>query len=214
MQLNWADDVPGDIKQTQWEEDPSEPRFRVKEAKRGVPQREILFAPRAWSSHRRTMQGPIWPAKDIGRINFADIQAATDLTTGEVLDRVGLWHLVLEHREDSPPWYVQWADQHLMVLCLVVFARQELGKFQSSMRAKVNMALLGAGHVQIDDEGFKSIIQSVREGYDGWSELVNLIALLSERERDACLILAKALLIEKSKEPSVAESIFQQTPAS
>lgn len=211
--LVFPDEEPGGIKQTPWQKEPDAPRFRVVMRERGEAQQEVLFAPAAWGSHRRTMQGRAWPAKDVVWIDFADIHEVADLLTGEILDRVSMWKLVLAHRDDVPPWYVQWADQHLMVLCMVSFVRQELGKFQASMRPLVNSALSEAGHSEINDEGFKSISQAVREGYKGRLDLTDQVALLTELERNACRTLARILLTDKSKEPAIADVIFQQTPA-
>lgn len=214
MQSIWTNDVPGDLKQTQWEAEPNNPRFRVLVCRRGHPKQEMLFAPAAWASHRRTMKGYVWPGRNRAEINFADVHTATDLNTGVVLDRVGLWKLVLAHRDDVPPWYVQWADQHLMMLCMVVFARQELGRFQSSMRTQLNAAFLEVGYTEIDTDGLKPVGQLVRDGYDGEFDFSGQVALLTDIERHVCRNLARAFLIDKSKDPGVADRIFQQTAAS
>lgn len=141
-------------------------------------------------------------------MNFADVVTATDLQTGEVLTRVGLWLSVLHHREDAPPWYVQWADQHLLVLCLVGFVRQELGQFRASMRQQVNAALQGLGHAPLDDDGFKSITQAARDGYNGCRSLAAQVRLLTDAERLACRRLVEPLLFAKGMDPAQVGKYF------
>lgn len=167
-----------------------------------------MFAPERWGSDRRNLRGWSWPERESCSIPFADILSAVDLATGEVLSRVGLWTTVLHHRDDEPPWYVRWADQHLMVLCLVGFVRQELGQFKSTMRARVNFALSDAGHVEVDDEGFKFIIQAMREGYQDSLSLVHQVSLLTDLELLACRKLALELLAASGKDASRADAVF------
>ena len=204
----FPDEEPGAMKQTEWQKNPEEPKFQVTVAVRGEPQQELLFTPSAWGSHARTMQGMEWPSKDIVWVNFAHIREAKDLKTGEILDRVGMWKLVLDRNDENPPWYVQWADQHLMVLCLVGFVRKEIGKFTAPMRPQIIAALQAVGYESLDDDGFKSIAQAVREGYAGCMSLSAQVSLLSSAERDACRTAAKALLESKGLEVTSADKAF------
>lgn len=134
---------------------------------------------------------------------FADIVSAVDLETGEVLSRVGLWKSVLHHRDDVPPWYVCLADQHLMTLCLVMFVRREVGTFKKAMRPLVNAALCEVGYEPLDDEGFKSIIQAVRDGYNGQMTLLEQVALLTEQEKAACRRCLTTMLPQKDMDLSL-----------
>lgn len=141
-------------------------------------------------------------------MSFADVLSAVDMQTGEVLTRVGLWLSVLHHRDNEPPWYVQWADQHLMVLCLVGFVRQEIGLFKAAMRPQINTALEAAGHQPLGDDGFKSIVQAVRDGYNGCMALSGQVALLTVSEREACRVVTRVMLESKGIDPAAAGTVF------
>lgn len=206
---SFRDEVPGAPKQTQWQTAPSSARFRLTVNRRGTPLREVDFTPRAWASDRRAMSGVVWPGEVEEAFTFADITSAIDLHSGELLDRAALWSLVLAHRDDAMPWYVQWADQHLMVLCLVGFVRQELGQFKAAMRPQVNDALLSVGYAPLDEDGFKSIIQATRDGYNGGMTLLDQARMLTDSEREACMTVARTLLETKGVESRMAEAVFK-----
>ena len=205
----FPDELPGARKQTQWQKNPSSARFRLTVNRRGTPLREVDFSPRAWATDRRGMSGVTWPGEVAEAFTFADIASAIDLQPGELLDRVALWNLVLAHREDAVPWYVQWADQHLMVLCMVGFVRQEFGQFKAAMRPIVNDALVSVGYGALDEDGFKSIIQAARDGYNGGMTLLDQVRLLTDSEREACMTVARTLLEAKGVQSRVAESVFK-----
>lgn len=173
-------------KETRWPRDPQRPFFKITVYRRGHSKEVVEFSPEPWATNRRDLCGWSWPERKKCAMFFADVVSAIDMHTGEVLTRVGLWQSVLHHRDDAPPWYVRWADQHLMTLCLVMFARKEFGSFKSSMRPLVNAALNEAGYQPLDEEGFKSIIQATREGYHGHMDLQEQAALLTEREKAVC----------------------------
>ncbi|KGG90860.1 hypothetical protein P245_15615 [Comamonas thiooxydans] len=206
---SFRDEVPDAPKQTQWQAAPSAARFRLTVNRRGTPMRVVDFTPRAWATDRRAMSGVVWPGEVEEAFTFADIASAIDLHSGELLDRVALWNLVLAHRDDAIPWYVQWADQHLMVLCLVGFLRQELGQFKATMRPQVNDALLSVGYAQLDEDGFKSIIQATRDGYNGGMTLLAQARMLTDSERVACMKVARTLLEAKGLGSSMAEAVFK-----
>lgn len=210
----FPDEEPGAIKQTQWQKKPDHARFRVVERVRGKPNAEWLFSPSAWGSHRRSMVGVSWPDGDHSEIDFASVIEATDLESGEVLDRIGLWRLVLAHREDAPPWYVQWADQHLMLLCMIGFARKEWGKFTADMRSSANTALVEGGFLPVDDEGFKSITQSTKAGYGGYESLEGWIRLLDDSERAVCMSFANAIQQAKDGDLGRVAACFGKPKAS
>ncbi len=174
------EEVP--LNKTRWPRNPQQPYFKITVHRRGHSREVVDFSPEPWATNRRDLCGWSWPERKKCGIYFADVVSAIDMHTGEVLSRVGLWQSVLHHRDDAPPWYVRWADQHLLTLCLVMFARQELGSFKSSMRPLVNAALQQAGHEPLDDEGFKSIIQSTKVGYNGCFILAEQVALLNDKE--------------------------------
>lgn len=184
------------------------PRFKVVVRSRGHPEETLEVTPAAWGSHRREMQGISFPDKEIVFVPFADVHEAIDLATGEMFGRVGFWKEVLAHREDDPPWYVRFADQHLMVLCLVGFVRQELGQFKAAMRPQVNFALQSVGYVPLDDDGFKSIIQSVSSGYNGHMTLRTQVDLLTADEKRACKEVARTWLGSKSMDLQKADQTF------
>jgi len=198
----------GEKKESRWPENPLQPCFQIEVRRRGRADVTVMFAPERWGSHRRDLRGWSWPGRESCVIPFADVLSAVDLATGEVLSRVGLWTTVLHHRDDETPWYVRWADQHLMVLCIVGFVLQELGKFKSSMRARVNSAVREAGHAEVDEEGFKFIIQAFREGYQGSLSLGYQVTLLTELELLACRNLALELLAVEGKDASRADAVF------
>lgn len=175
-----AEDAP--LKETRWPRNPQQPYFKITVHRRRHSREVVDFSPEPWATNRRDLCGWSWPERKQCGMSFADVVSAIDMRTGEVLTRVGLWQSVLHHRDDAPPWYVQWADQHLLALCLVMFARQEFGSFKSSMRAQVNAALEAVGYEPLDDEGFKSIIQSTKVGYNGCLTLVEQVALLNNEE--------------------------------
>ncbi len=182
---NWGwvgiqEDAP--LKQTRWPRNPQQPYFRITVHRRGHQREVVDFSPEPWATNRRDLCGWSWPERKQCGMAFADVVSAIDMYTGEVLSRVGLWQSVLHHRDDAPPWYVRWADQHLLTLCLVMFARQEFGSFKSSMRPLVNAALAQVGYEPLDDEGFKSIIQSTKVGYNGCLTLEEQVALLNSVE--------------------------------
>lgn len=207
--FKWSEDSMeiGPKKESRWPENPQQPCFQIEVRRRGIDGATIMFAPERWASNRRDLCGWSWPGREKCGIFFADISSAVDLATGENLSRVGLWTTVLHHRDDEPPWYVRWADQHLMVVCLVGFARQELGKFKSTMRAQVNSALLDAGHVEVNDEGFKFIIQA-KVGYQGRLSLEHQVSLLTDAELLACRKVALELLAAAGKDASRADAVF------
>ena len=204
----FPDEEPGVMKQTEWQKNPDAARFKFTLNHRGASPQVVDFSPRAWATHRRSMFGVVFPSAEEMEIPFTDVLTAIDLKTGEVLNRIELWNLVLAHRDDAVPWYVQFADQHLMVLCLVGFARQEFGKFASSMRLQVNAALQEAGYPPLDDTGFKSVIQAMREGFNGRMTLVDQVPLLTAVERDACRACAVSLLVVKGLDAAKAEATF------
>ncbi|WP_312593951.1 hypothetical protein [Comamonas terrigena] len=206
----FPDEEQGASKQTSLPRNPEAAQYRLSIQARGQGHEEVDFSPVAWSSNRRDLGGLRLPAKEHFVVPFADVASALDLQSGEILDRVQLWNAVLEHRDDPVPWYVQWADQHLMVLCLIGFARQELRQFQTSMRSLVNEALVHAGHACVDDEGFKSIVQASKEGYNGVQRLERQVALLTSAERSACQKCACALLALKQQPQEAAYKVFQE----
>lgn len=175
------EDAP--LKQTRWPRDPQKPYFKITVHRRGHSREVIDFSPEPWATNRRDLCGWSWPGRKKCGIYFADVVSAIDMHTGEVLSRVGLWLSVLHHRDDAPPWYVRWADQHLLTLCFVMRARVAFGSFKSSMRPLVNDALKEVGYEPLDDEGFKSIIQSTKVGYNGCMSLEEQVALLNSKER-------------------------------
>lgn len=61
--------------------------------------------------------------------------------------------------------------------------RQELGQFKATMRPHVNDALLSVGYAQLDEDGFKSIIQATRDGYNGGMTLLDQVRMLTDSER-------------------------------
>lgn len=204
----FPDEKQGASKQTSLPRNPEAAQYRLSIQARGQGHEEVDFSPVAWSSNRRDLGGLRWPAKEHFVVPFADVASALDLQSGEILDRVQLWNAVLEHRDDPIPWYVQWAEQHLMVLCLIGFARQELGQFQSAMRTQVNESLVHAGFAGVDDEGFKSIAQASKAGYNGLQRLDRLVTLLTPAERSACLRCAYALLDLKQQPHDAANKVF------
>lgn len=195
-------------KLSRWPENPDHPHFKICVHRRGALSEIVDFAPERWASNRRDLCGWSWPSRKHCGMNFADVVSATELQTGAVLSRVGLWLSVLHHRDDAPPWYVQWADQHLMVLCLIGFARQELGHFKATMRPQVNEALQAVGCAPLDEDGFKSITQAMREGYNGCMTLREQVPLLTNSERVACRNVAKAMLESKKLDVGIAQDIF------
>lgn len=201
-------EVVATTEQTRWPANPQQPFFRITVHRRGELPETVDFSPEPWASNRRDLCGWSWPGRKMCGMNFADVVTATDLQTGEVLTRVGLWLSVLHHREDAPPWYVQWADQHLLVLCVVGFVRQELGQFRAAMRQQVNAALQGLGHAPLDDDGFKSIMQAARDGYNGCRSLGAQVRLLTDAERLACRRLVEPLLSAKGLDPAQAGKYF------
>lgn len=176
-----AEDAP--LKVTRWPRNPQQPYFKITVHRRGQGLEVVDFSPEPWATNRRDLCGWSWPERKQCGMSFADVVSAIDMHTGEVLTRVGLWQSVLHHRDDAPPWYVRWADQHLLTLCLVMHARQKLGSFKSSMRPLVNAALQQVGYEPLDDEGFKFIIQSTKVGYNGCLTLEEQVALLSDKEQ-------------------------------
>ena len=170
-------------KETRWPRDPQQPYFKITVHRRGKSREVVDFSPEPWATNRRDLCGWSWPERKKCGIYFADVISAIDMHTGEVLSRVGLWQSVLHHRDDAPPWYVRWADQHLLTLCWVMRARHEHGSFKSSMRPLVNAALQQVGYEPLDDEGFKFIIQSTKVGYNGCLTLEEQVALLSDKEQ-------------------------------
>ncbi|MFG0598411.1 hypothetical protein ACF8OH_27175 [Delftia sp. WSY_9] len=193
---------------SRWPENPQQPCFQIEVKRRGGDVKTIMFAPERWASNRRDLCGWSWPGREYCSVYFADISSAVDLDTGEKLSRCGLWKTVLHHRDDELPWYVRWADQHLMVLCLVGFVRQELGQFKSAMRARVNSAMIEAGHVEVDDEGFKFITQAMKVGYQGSLSLGYQVALLTEVELLACRKAAFDLLSAAGRDASCVDAVF------
>ncbi len=204
----FPDEEQGANKQTSLSRNPKVAEYRLRIHVRGEALREVDFSPVAWGSNCRDLGGLRWPAKEHFVVPFADVASALDLQSGEISDRVQLWNAVLEHRDDPVPWYVQWADQHLMVLCLIGFARQELRQFQTSMRSLVNEALVHAGYACVDDEGFKSIVQASKEGYNGVQRLERQVSLLTSAERSACQKCACALLALKQQPHDAANKVF------
>ena len=204
----FLDEESGAMKQTEWQKNPDEARFKLALHRRGAPTQAVDFSPRAWATHRRAMFGVVFPGAEEMEIPFADVLTATDLKTGEVLNRVELWKLVLAHRDDDVPWYVQFADQHLMVLCLVGFVRQELGQFKATMRPQVNEALEVVGYAPLGDDGFRSITQAMRDGYNGCMTLREQVRLLTDAERHSCMQIACAMLASKNSDVIVAENLF------
>lgn len=170
------------LKVTRWPRNPQQPYFKITVHRRGQGREVVDFSPEPWATNRRDLCGWSWPERKQCGMSFADVVSAIDMHTGEVLTRVGLWQSVLHHRDDAPPWYVRWADQHLLTLCLVMRARQEFGSFKSSMRPLVNATLAQVGYEPLDDEGFKSIIQSTKVGYNGCLTLEKQVALLNDKE--------------------------------
>lgn len=175
-----AEDVP--LKETRWPRNPQQPYFKITVHRRGQSREVVDFSPEPWATNRRDLCGWSWPERKQCGMSFADVVSAIDMHSGEVLTRVGLWQSVLHHRDDAPPWHVRWADQHLLTLCLVMHARQELGSFKSSMRPLVNAALQKVGYEPLDDEGFKCITQSTKVGYNGCLTLEEQVALLNSVE--------------------------------
>lgn len=193
---------------TRWPKNPQQPFFRITVHRRGEQPETVDFSPEPWASNRRDLCGWSWPSRKMCGMNFADVVTATDLQSGEMLTRAGLWLSVLHHREDAPPWYVQWADQHLLVLCVIGFVRQELGQFRAAMRQQINAALQGLGYAPLDDAAFKSIMQSMGDGYNGCRSLGAQARLLTDAERLACRRLVEPMLSAKGLDPAQAGKYF------
>lgn len=206
----FPDESPDALKQTQWQKKPDAPRFELTLSVRGGGVSKVLFSPKAWCTNRKELGGVSCPDGQLSYVPFVHVASAVDLETGEVLSRIELWRLVLAHRDDDVPWYVVWADQHLMVICLILFARQELKKFTAGMHQQANAALVNAGYESLDADAFKAMAQAANSGYEGCSSLAGMVSLLTDDERLCCLAFAQNILREKGADVLAANVCFDK----
>lgn len=206
----FPDEETSALKQTQWQKNPDTPRFELSLSVRGGGAAKLAFTPKTWSTNRKELGGVSWPDGESSHIPFVHVASAVDLATGEVLTRTELWRLVLTHRDDEMPWYVTWADQHLMATCMITFCRQELKKFTAAMHQQANDALIQAGYGSLSADAFKSIAQAASGGYEGYTSLADMVSLLTDSERHCCLNFAKQILQEKGLEELAANACFDK----
>ena len=189
----FADELPGALKQSSWPELPAGPRFRV-QFLQGSEISRIEVSPTRWESHRTAFGGLAWPARSRVEIEWAAVIQATDLETGESLDRCGFWRTVLQHRSDEAlPWYVAWADQRPVVDSLAACTRALVGQFRAKHFPVVNDVLAALKLPTVDDAGMRAIGKAVGNG--------DFVRPLTAIERAACRVAIRKICVAAKVDP-------------
>lgn len=207
-EATFLDELPDALKQSPWPESPQKARFRITTKARGAAPRTIECAPVRWGSHRRTMSAHVWPSHEIEGIDFADVDNAIDLETGEVLSRVDLWRSVLSHRhQEDVPWYVRLADARALSHAIILISREATGRFLAKDLPHLNAALAATGAPTLTPTELAELASNAaRSGDEGRTiSAKDAVAQLSEHEKQAA---AQAINeMATAKKPEVAQRL-------
>lgn len=208
----FLDEEPGAFKQSPWSDAPTRPRFRVTLRARRQPTAVLECAPQRWGSHRRTMGAHVWPSQEIIYFDFADVDNAVDLESGEILNCVELWRSVLSHRADEePPWYVRLAGEFPLARAVILICREGTGRFLSKDLSHLNKSLASAGLRPITAAELTEVARNAAyhrdgneadEAEDKQITAKDAIDLLTPAEKLACSQAIIDIAATKGAEPS------------